>query len=227
MQTLASRFLLGWPTLGLLVLLLGAAWIEPLLVQRSFPRTITIGEHDLGQAQGWSAKEISETLPGSQGPVTAPYRWSGADSSLVFASAAQGQPYLVTLRLLSGQPTMPLRIAANDRPLAAFEVAPVLRRYQIYVPGELVGRSLAIRLDAPTFSPPDDGRVLGLIGLEARAKEIGPTIWRPRATLPLFLLGLLLLLLANRLALARALPVAALALAATLIAGPTEARFWA
>ncbi len=100
--------------LGLLVLLLGAAWIEPLLVQRSFPRTITIGEHDLGQAQGWSAKEISETLPGSQGPVTAPYRWSGADSSLVFASVAQGQPYLVTLRLLSGQPTTPVRIAANQ-----------------------------------------------------------------------------------------------------------------
>jgi hypothetical protein len=219
MDVLAARYRFLWPTLGLLALLLGAAWIEPLLVDRSFPRTIEIGGHDLGLAEGWSAKEISETLPGAHGPVTALYRWSGANSSLVFAPAAQGQPYLVRLRLLSGRPTTPSRLSANGQPLAELVVAPVLRRYQIYVPGELVGRSLTLQLDTPTFTPPEDERVLGLIGLEARAEEVGPRAWRPRPMLPLFLLGLLALLLANGLPLVRALAVVGLALAAALVSG--------
>src|SRR5215468_10171758 len=109
MYSLAARFRLIWLVLGLLALLLGAAWLEPLLTHRSFPRTIVIGGHDLGLAQGWSAKELSETLPGAHGPVTAVYRWSGASSSLVFAPAAQGQPHLVTLRLLNGR--------ADNRPV--------------------------------------------------------------------------------------------------------------
>ncbi|MFL5801998.1 MAG: hypothetical protein ACJ8CR_09690, partial [Roseiflexaceae bacterium] len=225
MDSLAARFRFLWPTLGLLALLLGAAWLEPLLVHRSFPRTIVIGGHDLGMAQGWSAKEISETLPGSQGPMTAPYRWSGASSDLVFAPAAQGQPYLVTLRLLSGRPATSARLSANGQPLAELAVAPVLRLYQIYVPGGLVGQSLTLQLDTPTFSPPNDGRALGLIGLEARAKEVGAIAWRPRPTLPLLLLGLLALLLANGRPLARAVLSVALALGAVLAIGlvvPTE-----
>jgi hypothetical protein len=229
MYSLAARFRFLWPTLGLLALLFGAAWIEPLLAHRSFPRTIVIGGHDLGLAQGWSAKELSETLPGTHGPVTAVYRWSGASSSLVFAPATQGQPHLVTLRLLSGraddQPIAPVRLSANGQPLAEFAVAPVLRRYQVYVPGGLAGQSLTLRLDTPTFIPPDDGRVLGLIGLEARAEEVGAIVWRPRPTLPLLLLGLLALLMLNGLPLARAVAAVAFALAAALASGlvaPTE-----
>jgi hypothetical protein len=219
MHTLAARSRYGWPMLCIVALLFAAAWIEPLLLQRSFPRLITIGGHDLGLAQGWSAKEISNTLPGIHGLVKAPYRWSGASSDLIFAFTAQGQPHLVTLQLLSGRPSTPVRLAANSQPLGTFEIAPLLRRYQIYVPGELVGQSLTLRLDTPTFSPPDDDRVLGLIGLEARAKSIGRSTWLPRPTLPLFLLGLLLLLLANGLTLIRSLVVTTLALTATLVAG--------
>src|SRR5262245_18197261 len=117
MHTLAARLRFSWPMLCIVVLLYAAAWIEQLLVQRSFPRLITIGGHDLGLAQDWSAKEISDTLPGIHGPVKAPYRWSGASSRLVFAFTAQGQPCLVTLQLLSGRSTTPVRMAANSRSL--------------------------------------------------------------------------------------------------------------
>src|SRR5262249_31451444 len=89
----------------------------------------------------------------------------------------------------------------------------------------LVGQSLTLQLDTPTFSPPNDGRVLGLIGLEARAKEVGSIGWWPGPTLPLPLLGLLALLLAHGPPPARAVLGAALTLAATLAIGlivPTE-----
>ena len=81
-----------WPLWALLALLLVAAWAEPLLVHRAYPRQIDIGGHDLGLAQGWSAKEIGEALPSAYGPVGATYRWSAASSELVFAPSARGQP---------------------------------------------------------------------------------------------------------------------------------------
>ena len=163
-----SAFRPAW--FGLLALLLGAAWLEPFLVHRSFPASIEIGGHDLGLAQGWSAKEWSSTLPGPYGPVSAPYRWSGPSSSLVFTSAAQ-QAQFVTLRLLSGRPgngtIAPVRLLANQRPLASFAVGPTVRRYHFLVPGRFAeGQSLTLRLDTPAFRPPDDAdRLLGLIGL--------------------------------------------------------------
>jgi len=212
------------PIYMLLLLLLGAAWAEPLLVHRAYPRSIAIGEHDLGLAQGWSAKEFGDALPGSHGPVAAWYRWSGATSSLVFAPVARDQSYVITLRLLSGRAdnrgVAPVQLAADDQPLTAFAVGPTLRRYHVLVPGALIDRqSLALRLDVPTFSPPHDDRVLGLIGVDAKADELGAAPWLPRSTLPLFLLGLAALLLANRVAWRRALLVVALALAATLAVG--------
>ena len=150
-----------WPLLGLLALLIAAAWIEPLLVRRSFPRAIEIGGHDLGLAQGWSAKEISETLPSAHGPVAATYRWSAASSELVFAPAARSQSYVVTMRLLSGRPggqaVAPVALTAEGQALGMFAVGPMLRRYQVLVPSALVGgQSLTVRLDTPTFSPKDD-----------------------------------------------------------------------
>jgi hypothetical protein len=209
--------------LALLALLLAAAWVEPLLVHRAYPRQIDIGGHDLGLAQGWSAKEISETLPSAYGPVTATYRWSAASSELVFAPAARGQPYVVTMRLLSGrsddQPVS-AALAAEGRSLGAFAVAPTLRRYHVLAPGALAGsQSLTMRLDTPTFTPPDDERILGLIGLDAWAVEAGAVPWLPRPALPLFLAGLAALLLANGLTLRQSVVGAALALALALAAG--------
>src|SRR5262245_11506187 len=174
-----KRFSVRWPVLALLALLLASAWAEPLLVHRAYPQQIDIGGHDLGLAQGWSAKEISETLPSAHGPVAATYRWSAASSDLVFAPAMRGQPYAVTMRLLSGrsgdQPALPVALAAEGQPLGTFMVQPTLRRYQVLVPGALAGgQSLTVRLDTPTFTPPDDERVLGLIGLDATAEEVGP-----------------------------------------------------
>ncbi|HEX9439304.1 MAG TPA: glycosyltransferase family 39 protein, partial [Roseiflexaceae bacterium] len=213
-----------WPLLGLLALLIATAWVEPLLIHRSFPRTIEIGGHDLGLAQGWSAKEISDTLPGPNGPVSAVYRWSGPTSSLVVAPAAQRQPYAVTLRLLSGRPggraVAPVKLSAGDHPLATFSVGPTLRRYDFLVPGAFVqGGSLILRLDTPTFTPPDDDRVLGLIGLDARMEQAGAAIWLPGPTLVLCLLGLAALLFANARSLKLMLPVVALALAAIVPIG--------
>src|SRR5262245_55712631 len=211
-----KSFSFRWPLLALLALLLAAAWAEPLLVHRAYPQQIDIGGHDLGLAQGWSAKEISETLPSVYGPVTADYRWSAASSELVFTPAARGQPYVVTMRLLSGrsgeQPAVPVALAADGRSLGRFDVAPTLRRYHVLVSGALVaGQSLTVQLDTPTFTPPDDERVLGLIGLDASAEEVGAAPWLPRPALPLFLAGLAALLLANGLSLRRS----ALAVAAT------------
>jgi hypothetical protein len=208
----------------LLGLLLVAAWAEPLLVHRAYPRQIDIGGHDLGLAQGWSAKEISETLPSAHGPVAATYRWSAASSELVFAPAARSQSYVVTMRLLSGRPggqaVAPVALTAEGQALGMFAVGPMLRRYQVLVPSALVGgQSLTVRLDTPTFSPKDDERILGLIGLEASAAEVGPAPWLPRPTLPLFLAGLAALLLANGLALRRSVLLVALVLALALASG--------
>ena len=80
---------IGWSLAGLLVLLLAAAAAEPLLIQRAEKNMIEIGGADLGLAQGWSAKEFSDTLPGPNGPISAVYRWSGPSSSLVFARTGQ------------------------------------------------------------------------------------------------------------------------------------------
>jgi hypothetical protein len=213
-----------WPLLIFLALLLAAAWAEPLLVHRAYPRQIDIGGHDLGLAQGWSAKEISDTLPSAYGPVAATYRWSAASSELVFAPAAPGQPYAVTMRLLSGRPgnqsVAPVALSVEGRSLGAFIVGPTLRRYQILVPGALAGgQSLTVQLDTPTFTPPEDERILGLIGLDAWAEEVGAAPWLPGPTLPLFLAGLAALLLANGLMLRRSVYVVGLALAAALAAG--------
>jgi hypothetical protein len=212
-----------WPLLGLVVLTL-AAWAEPLLIQRAYPRTIEIGGHDLGLAEGWSAKEIAETLPGPRGPVAAVYRWSGASSSLVFAPAVMRQPYIVSLALLSGRPgpgaLAPVRLFAADQPLAELAVGPTVRSYHVLVPGALANaEALTLRIEAPTFSTEDDGRVLGLIGLEARAEPAGSAPWLPHPALPLFLLAFFALLLANGLPAARALAVALIALALLLLAG--------
>lgn len=215
----------GWPWLALLALLLGAAWIEPLLVRRSFPRLVDIGERDLGVAQGWSAKEHSDTLPGPGGAVSASYRWSGPSSSLVFAPATQNQAHEVTLRLLGGRPddavVGPVRAYANGRALATFSVGPVLRKYHLLVPGGLAsGQSLELRLDTPAFRPPgDSSRLLGLIGLDARIEQVGGAPWLPRPTLPLFCLGVAAVLLANGVPLRRAGLLAALALAVLVGAG--------
>src|SRR5262245_16421524 len=95
---------LRWVWMALFVLLLAAAWAEPLLAHHAYPRQIDIGGHDLGLAQGWSAKEGSNTLPGPHGPISATYRWSGASSELVFAPATPAQSYAITMRLLSGRP---------------------------------------------------------------------------------------------------------------------------
>jgi hypothetical protein len=213
-----------WLLVALLALLIGAAWLEPLLVWRAFPRAIEIGGHDLGLAEGWSAKELSETLPGPRGPVAAVYRWSSARSELVFAPAAMRQPYLVTLRLLSGRPAGTalddVRLFADDQLLAQIAVGPTLRSYQILVPGALAaGQSLTLRIETPTFSTQDDGRVLGLIGLDARAEPAGAAPWLPRTTLPFFLCGLAALLLANGLTLRQTIVLAALGLVATLLIG--------
>jgi hypothetical protein len=213
-----------WPLLALLALLLAAAWAEPLLVHRADPRQIDIGGHDLGLAQGWSAKEISETLPSAHGPVTATYRWSAASSELVFTPAARGQAYAVTMRLLSGrsgdQPAVSVAITAEDQSLGTFAVQPTLRRYQVLVPSTLVGgQSLTVRLDTPTFSPPDDERILGLIGLDASAEEVGAAPWLPRPALPLFLAGLAALLLVNGLSFRRSLLAVAVALLVILAVG--------
>jgi hypothetical protein len=214
-------FSVRWPLLLLLALLLIAAWAEPLLVHRAYPRQIDIGGHDLGLAQGWSAKEISETLPGAHGPIAATYRWSAASSELVFAPAARGQTYVVTMRLLSGrpgsQPVVSMALAAEGHALGAFAVGPALRRYQVLVPGALVGgQSLSLQLDTPPFTPEDDERILGLIGLDAWAAEVGPAPWLPRPALPLFLAGLAALLLANGLSLRRSVLLVALALVVAL-----------
>jgi hypothetical protein len=212
-----------WFLPGLILLLL-AAWVEPLLVQRAYPRAIAIGGHDLGLAEGWSAKEISETLPGPRGPVAATYRWSGANSSLVFAPAATRQPYIVSLELLSGRPGQsilaPVRLFAGDEPLATFGVGPTLRSYHFLAPGApAAGQALTLRLETPTFSPAEDSRVLGLIGVEARAEEAGAAPRQPRPTLPLFLLGLVALLLANGQPAIRSLAIAMVALVVAIGAG--------
>ncbi|HET9222051.1 MAG TPA: hypothetical protein VFO07_06085, partial [Roseiflexaceae bacterium] len=212
------------PLLALLALLLIAAWAELLLVHRAYPRQIDIGGHDLGLAQGWSAKEIGETLPSAYGPVAASYRWSAASSELVFAPSAPGQPYAVTMRLLSGragdQSAVPVTLAADGRSLGAFAVAPSLRRYHVFVPGALVGgQSLTLRLDTPTFTPPDDERILGLIGLDAWAAEIGVAPWLPRPVFPLFLAGLAALLLANGLSLRRSVVGVIVALVTVMVVG--------
>src|SRR5262249_42181605 len=114
----------------------------------------------------------------------------------------------------------PVALSAESWPLGSFSVAPSLRRYHILVPGALTGgQSLTLRLDTPIFTPKGDERVLGVIGLEAWAEEVGAGPWLPRPTLPLFLFGLAGLLLANGLPLRRSVLVVALALAALLAAG--------
>jgi len=215
----------AWPLFALLALLLAAMWIEPLLVQRSFPRAIEIGGQDLGLAQGWSAKEWGDSLPGASGPITARYRWSGPSSRLVFDPVPQQQTELVTLRLLAGRPDNrpvgPVRLFANDRPLATITVGPTLRRYHVFVPGDFASeQALTLQLDSPAFRPPhDEDRLLGLIGLEAQIEAVGSASWRPRPTLALCTLGLVALLLANGLSLKRAALVVALALAGVVGVG--------
>jgi hypothetical protein len=216
---------IGWSALALIALLIGAAYVEPMLLHRSFPRAIEIGGEDLGLARGWSAKEWSDTLPGPNGPLSAAYRWSGPSSELVFTPSARQQAQQVTLRLLSGRPddraVAPVRLFANDRPIGALSVGPTVRRYHFLVPRALANAdSLRLRIDSPTFRPPDDAdRELGVIGLDAWMAEVGAAPWLPRPTLPLFVLGLAALLLANRLSLKRSAPLVALALAALVGVG--------
>lgn len=214
-----------WFILLLVILVFGASAIEPLLVARSFPATIELGRQDLGLAQGWSAKEWSDALPGANGPISASYRWSGPSSQLVFAPDEQAQAQLVTLSLLAGRPggraIVPVQLYANDHPLATISTGPTLRRYYVFVPGDYAdGQSLALRLDTPAFRPSGDSdRLLGIIGLEARSTEVGGLPWRPRPTLALSILGLAALLLANGLSLRRSVFAAAAALAGALAAG--------
>jgi hypothetical protein len=209
---------IGWSLAGLLVLLLAAAAAEPLLIQRAEKNMIEIGGADLGLAQGWSAKEFSDTLPGPNGPISAVYRWSGPSSSLVFARTGQQQPQIVTLRLLAGRPDQasvgPVRLSANGQPLVNITVGPALRHYHIFVPGELMSsQSLTLQIDVPAFRPPHNmSRLLGLIGLESRIDAVGAVLWRPRPLLALFVLSLVALLLANGVLLWRAALLAALAL---------------
>src|SRR5689334_22048578 len=129
---------IGWPILMVLVLLLAAGWAEPFLARRSSSQMIVLGGADLGSAEGWSAKEWSDSLPGLGGPLSASYRWSGASSSLVFEPAAQGQMQEITLRLIGGRANgadvKQVRLSANGSSLSTINVSSALRRYHVFVP---------------------------------------------------------------------------------------------
>lgn len=216
---------IGWPILMVLVLLLAAGWAEPFLARRSSSQMIVLGGADLGSAQGWSAKEWSDSLPGLGGPLSASYRWSGASSSLVFEPAAQGQMQEITLRLIGGRANgadvKQVRLSANGSSLSTINVSSALRRYHVFVPGELASdQALTLTIDAPTFRPPSNSsRALGLIGLDARNEGVGAAPWVPRPTLALALGGLIALLLANGWPLRRAALAAAFGLAIAVAIG--------
>jgi len=169
-----------WPRgLAALALLFLAGLLLDAALQLRPAADLDVGGRDLGFVQGFSAKEWSDTLPGTGGPEAGTYRWMGASGTLLLGPVRAGQPLLLHLYAFSGRPAgdpwPEVRLEAG--PVQdTFALAPDLYEYTVLLPPEaLNGGSLLVSLHIPTFQAPDDNRDLGLVVESARLEAVGPT----------------------------------------------------
>jgi hypothetical protein len=180
MQHVTRRTATRWFThlTALLILLLTGLLLDASLQLRP-TATLDVGGRDLGYVQGFSAKEWSETLPGTAGPLEGTYRWMGASGTLLVGPLNAGQPILLHLRMFSGRPAeapWPEVYLEAGPAQAAFALAPTLHEYSVLLPPEaLRGNTLLVALRVDTFQAPNDPRDLGLVVESVRLERVGET----------------------------------------------------
>jgi hypothetical protein len=128
---------------------------------------------DLGDAYDWlfvSGFHESESDPNLN------FRWSSADSRIVFPAVVQNQNYRLSLRLAAGprpETASPPEVTlyVNDEAVTSFEAQPEITTYTVKVESAIVTRdpNLRLQISVPTFNPSKsiagsaDNRNLGVI----------------------------------------------------------------
>ncbi len=130
--------------------------------------------------------------PERAGPLT--FRWSGAEGRIRIPGwgiAPQQLTLMMAAPRPTGGPPPRLRLYAGGRPLAEFTVGPQPQVYHLLLPRQalLPWGDLDLVLEADTFIPPGDARVLGVVldRLEVRPAASTTT---DAAPLPFLLSGL-------------------------------------
>jgi hypothetical protein len=182
--------LLEWPLWALLALLIAGIVA---VAQQPFTYAINIGydegwHSDQPFVSGWNTPE-----PYKAPPDQLSYRWTGDDSTLRLPSLG-AQPLLATIHQLAAAAHPAVDTGALYLSSAGISVGQPLnqdRRLHVLLPPSAV-RAGTIRFSAPTFTPPDDPRILGAPIADIVLATIQPDVRVPSAALfwPVLLLPL-------------------------------------
>ncbi len=114
------------------------------------------------------------------------FRWSSADSSILFPAVVQNQNYRLSLRLAAGPrpataPAPEVTLRANGVVVKAFKVKPELTTFTVNVRSQIIALDpdLHVQISVPTFDPSktiadsNDSRSLGVIADHVDLEPVG------------------------------------------------------